>query len=181
MKAVRWWPEEGMGLEHLTLDEGPDGVVAESVIAGEEPQGPYGLIYRIECDPQWQVTRCAVKLAGGGALDLRRDARGEWTLNGERRDDLRGCTDVDITATPFTNTLPIRRLALHEGERQVIRVAYVRVPALTVEAADQAYTCVESDRAYRYEGLATRFTAELPVDAQRLVLDYPGLFRRARP
>ncbi len=39
--------------------------------------------------------------------------------------DLSGCCEnVDVSETPFTNTLPIRRLGLTSGESAEIRVAY---------------------------------------------------------
>ena len=38
--------------------------------------------------------------------------------------------DVDISATPFTNTLPIRRLGLQPGEFAELDVAFVDAPAM---------------------------------------------------
>ncbi|MFM0327083.1 putative glycolipid-binding domain-containing protein [Caballeronia glebae] len=184
MKAVRWSQQDGAGLEHLVLNETRDGVVIESAVVGDDEARAFGLVYRIECDARWQVTRLALKLAGGASLDLHRsdgnngDAHAWTDAHGEPQESLRGCIDVDITATPFTNTLPIRRLQLERGERRVIRVVYVRVPELTVSPAEQAYTCVEPNRRYRYEGLDTDFTADITVDESGLVLDYPGLFKR---
>jgi uncharacterized protein len=46
----------------------------------------------------------------------------------------------------------------------------------------QRYGCLEAQAdggLYRFEALPSGFTAELPVDAEGLVIDYPGLFRRA--
>ena len=186
MTTVRWSQQGGTGLEHLVLNEAeaPGNIVIESTVVGEDEAQAYGLVYRIECDARWQVTRLALKLAGGATLDLHRrhgsngDAHTWSDANGVAQDTLRGCIDVDITATPFTNTLPIRRLRLERGERRVIRVAYVRVPELSVNAVEQAYTCIEPNRRYRYEGLDTAFTADITVDEDGLVLDYPGLFKR---
>ncbi|MDR5801995.1 putative glycolipid-binding domain-containing protein [Caballeronia sp. LZ001] len=184
MKTVRWSQVDGTGLEHLVLDDEASPIVIESVVAGESEAGAFGLVYRIECDARWQVTRLAAKLAGGATLDLHRsdgddgDEHAWIDADGSARDELRGCIDVDLSATPFTNTLPIRRLKLQRGERRVIRVAYVNVPALTVSAVEQAYTCLEDGRRYRYEGLDTGFTAEIDVDENGLVTAYPGLFKR---
>jgi len=106
--------------------------------------------------------------------------------DGEPVPALDGCIDVDISATPFTNTLPIRRLGLKPGEAANLKVAYLAIPEMRVEPARQRYTCLERDDQgglYRYESLDGEFagfTADLPVDAGGLVLDYPGLFRRAR-
>ncbi|WP_250526665.1 putative glycolipid-binding domain-containing protein [Caballeronia sp. GAWG2-1] len=184
MKTVRWSQADGTGLEHLVLDDEASPIVIESVVAGESEAGAFGLVYRIECDARWQVTRLAAKLPGGATLDLHRsdgddgDEHAWIDADGSARDELRGCIDVDLSATPFTNTLPIRRLKLQRGERRVIRVAYVNVPALTVSAVEQAYTCLEDGRRYRYEGLDTGFTAEIDVDENGLVTAYPGLFKR---
>jgi uncharacterized protein len=183
MNVARWSQQDGTGLEHLVLEASADGIVIESAVVGENDAQPFGLVYRIECDTRWRVTRLALKLAGGAALDLHRhdgqDDSSTWTdAHGTPLDALRGCIDVDLTATPFTNTLPIRRLVLGSGERRVIRVAWVRVPELAVSVSEQAYTCLEAGRRYRYEGLDTGFTADLTVDSDGLVLDYPGLFKR---
>ena len=96
--------------------------------------------------------------------------------------ELDGWIDVDISATPFTNTLPIRRLGLEHGESEELTVTYIRVPELLVGPERQRYGCLEAQTdggLYRFEALPSGFTAELPVDVDGLVIDYPGLFRRA--
>jgi uncharacterized protein len=59
----------------------------------------------------------------------------------------------------------------------VFVVAWVAAPELTVRPARQAYTRL-AKRRYRFESLDSDFSAELVVDADDLVLDYEGLFRR---
>ena len=51
--------------------------------------------------------------------------------------------------------------------------------ATTVRAAARRYTCLEASDAgatYRYE--SGSFQADIRVDAEGLVVDYPGLWRR---
>ncbi len=92
---------------------------------------------------------------------------------------------MDISQTPFTNTLPIRRLGLGPGESAEISVAYVDGTQLQPWPEPQRYTCLEEGGRrgglYRFLSLDGGFTADLPVDADGLVLDYPGLFKRALP
>jgi hypothetical protein len=115
-------------------------------------------------------------------IHLYTDGAGAWaTAAGEPLPDLAGCLEVDISATPFTNTLPIRRLALQPGESREVPAAYIDVAEATVSRAPQRYTRLETggDGAlYRYEGLLWDFRATLPVDRDGLVTDYPELFRR---
>ena len=81
-----------------------------------------------------------------------------------------------------TNTLPIRRLTdVVVGRPVAIAVAWALLPALTIRATRQEYTLLECDRGgakWRFRGLESDFTAELAVDAQGLVRDYPGIARR---
>ena len=97
---------------------------------------------------------------------------------GTPRPDLAGAFDVDLSATPFTNTLPIRRLGLAAGQAETIHVVYVRFPDLEVTINRQRYTCLEPRRRYRYESVDSDFTREIEVDPDGLVVTYPGLFRR---
>ena len=89
-----------------------------------------------------------------------------------------GAIDIDVTATPFTNTLPIRRLKLKKNQSQEIVVVYVKVPELEVSTQLQRYTCLIADKRYCFEQVDYEFVEEIDVDENGLVLTYPGLFRR---
>lgn len=182
-QMVRWRAWEGEGLEHCVYDDGEDGLTLESVVTGS-PEGLYGY-YRVRTDAAFRTREVRVDFVGGPALHLGADGEGHWRdLAGNRAlPALDGCLDVDIRITPSTNTLPIRRLNLAAGESRNILVAYVPLPEgagdFAARPVGQRYTCLEAGRRYRYEGLDSGFTAELAVDAAGVVLDYPGLFRRA--
>ncbi len=90
---------------------------------------------------------------------------------------MRGCLDVDLSVTPATNTLPIRRLALAEGAAAAVTAAWVRFPALTVEPLPQRYTRLGGGR-YRYES-DTGFVTEIESDDLGLVTRYGGGWERA--
>jgi len=115
-------------------------------------------------------------------VDLRGDGGGSWTdASGRPLPALRGCIDLDVAATPFTNALPIRRLGLGPGQAAEIAVVYVAVPRLDVTRVAQRYTCLRKDAdggVYLYENLENGFRAELPVDRDGVVKDYPGQWRR---
>jgi len=180
-----WAPWEGPGLEHLRLSTSDRDLVANGLVIGLEAGRPFRIGYEIRCDERWRVreVRTASPDSEQPDLELLADGEGRWKRrDGEPVPELDGCIDVDISATPLTNTLPIRRLGLMPGESEELAVTYVRVPELSVGPERQRYGCLEA-RAdgglYRFEALPSGFTAELPVDAERLVIDYPGLFRRA--
>ena len=184
-QTILWTPWAGPGLEHLRLVQGTDLILADGLIIGvaEESGQPFRAHYTIQCDAHWHVRELRIDMldAANRRLDLMSDGAGHWADDtGAPLPGLAGCFDVDISATPFTNTLPIRRLALPPGAAADINVVYIMLPELTVVPGMQRYTCLANDAGarYRFESRSHDFTAELPVDAQGLVEDYPGLFRR---
>ncbi len=184
-RNVVWRPWEGVGIEHLRLTESITGALADGFMFHVFDSDPVRLRYQIRVDTSWTVREVDIDLWGPEhrRLKLRSDGQGGWGdedgANALR--ELTGCIDIDLTATPFTNTLPIRRLDLKPGDAAEIKVVYIRVPELSIEAVAQRYTCLEqrgTGARYRYEGLATGFRAEIDVDETGIVLDYPDIFRR---
>ncbi len=112
-------------------------------------------------------------------LSLAGDGSGKWSDSLEIVASVDGAIDIDLTATPFTNTLPIRRLGLDEGQSQEIMVAYVLIPELEVSAKRQRYTCLVENRRYRFEQIDDGFVSEMDIDKNGLVMTYSGLFVRA--
>lgn len=186
-REVVWSAWDGPGTEHLLLAAAEDGAVADGLVVGVAGGRPFRVRYEVRCDAGWCARAVRVYAPGPDpstpAVDLLADGEGNWTTRGgETVTGLKGCVDVDVSATPFTNTLPIRRLGLLPGESAELSVAYVDVGEMRVWAEGQRYTCLERDARgglYRFESLDGGFTADLPVDADGLMLDYPGLFKRA--
>jgi hypothetical protein len=185
-RSLAWEFEEGPGLELLDLHESTE-IVAESTVIGRNDGPAFAMRYRLEMDGNWVVRELRAEVFGsaGRVLELRADGAGSWTTPaGDRIPDLDGCIDVDLTATPFTNTLPVRRLRLEPGQAETLAVAFITCPALTYTGATQRYTCLErgADRMrYRYESLrdgVTTYENELELDRDGIVLDYPGYARR---
>ncbi|MDP9366557.1 MAG: putative glycolipid-binding domain-containing protein [Chloroflexota bacterium] len=188
MREVMWAPVEAPGIEHLCLGVGDGGIEADGLVVGIEEGQAFRLSYEIRCDARWRVREVrAILLDRGGGLHLHADGEGRWTTgDGRPLPELDGCIDVDLSATPFTNTLPIRRLGVRPGGSAQIVVAWIAAPDLSVEVARQRYTRLDArpdGGRYRFEALPNDrlpdgFVAELAVDGDGLVVDYPGLFRR---
>lgn len=176
--AYRWQSLDGKGLEHLSLDYRDEVIVADGVVVGDSGDGPFGCSYRICCDRAWRVRSVEVHAAGGASLVLTSDGGGMWCDgDGVAQPQLDGCIDVDLAATPFTNTLPVRRLGGALRQRTAVTVVYITVPSLATRPMEQAYTRLAEGR-YLYEGPIGDFQAELELDADGLVLHYPALFVR---
>ena len=81
------------------------------------------------------------------------------------------------TEVVVTNTLPIRRSPLAIGETRRFKMAYIPATSLEPFATEQIYTRL-SERVYRFETADGSFTADIGVDEDGFVTDYPGLFER---
>ena len=63
----------------------------------------------------------------------------------------------------------------------MIEVAWVLLPALAIKAARREYTLLEGGETgarWRFRAFESGFTAELAVDGQGVVRDYPEIARR---
>ena len=180
---------DGPGLEHLKLTRDEEGYLADGMYVGRNNDTtPYRLHYLIRVDPAWQMQSARLHLIdgpdGSAELSLTVDENCDWRNEaGESLPALAGCHEIDIYATPFTNTLPIRRLGLKPGESAEISVAYIDAPSLEPRPVRQRYHCIRpagpDNGAYRYEALFRAGSAvEIEVDSDGLVIDYPDCFSR---
>jgi uncharacterized protein len=183
---VLWSAWQGPGLGHLRLAVRESGVVADGLVLGVDDAHPFRLSYEVRYDPYWRVRAARVGVPGEPPrVELLSDGEGNWTgPDGRSVSYLKGCEYVDISETPFTNSLPIWRLGLAPGGSAEITVAYLEGSDLQPWPEPQRYTRLETGDGgltYRFVSLDGGFSADLPVDLDGLVLDYPGLFRRVFP
>jgi hypothetical protein len=145
--------------------------------------------FRVDLDDDWvtrEVEVGAVARDGQRTLTMSADDRRRWQVDGRHRPDLDGCVDVDVAATPLTNTFPIRRLGdLDAGRPVTTPIAWVDVPSLAVTRVDQTYRRlpdVAGLPAWEYSD-PHHGAFVLTVDADGLVVGYEGFARRvaARP
>jgi hypothetical protein len=176
MPVARWCAWDDSGLDECRFTAAALGLVLKGEISAEPGDRPW-CRYAIACGPDGRTRSVSVDLADGRPLRLASDGAGAWTRDGQPAPDLAGAVDVDLSGTPATNSLPIRRLGLRIGDRARIAVAYVDLPSLAVRLEAQRYTRLSEGR-YHFESAAHGFARDIEVDGDGLVVSYPGLFRR---
>lgn len=172
MIDVAWKSLETDAIERLRLTKDLD-LRAISMVQGAD----WAVRYEIVLGADWRIRSLEVESTQGGTLHLLSDGQGGWTVDGVERADLTDAVDVDFVLTPFTNTLPVRRLHPEVGDAVDIAVAWVDYPSLEVSLQHQSYARLD-ERRWRFTSGGGEFVRELDVDEQGLVLDYPGLFAR---
>ena len=181
MRVVAWQrTDEDRGHSVARVERLPSGWLCHGteVLAG--PGEALSCWFRVELDAAWAtrtVDVWSLSEAGQRRLRLTVDADGLWWRDGNRAPALDGCVDVDVAATPLTNTFPINRLAaLGIGRSVTSAVAWVDVPGLGATRVDQTYARL-AERRWRYSD-ERHGAFELSVDDDGLVVDYTGFATR---
>lgn len=174
-----WLPGQGSGSELFDYEASAGGHTLRGKIIADLKGAGIEASYVVEADAAWRTRRVRVEIANlGRVLEISANGIGRWSDSGGTWiPALDGCIDVDISLTPATNTLPIRRLAPPLGVGADIKVAYILAPELSLRAGPQRYTQI-ADRLWRFNGIDINFTADIAVDEESFVVDYPGLFHR---
>lgn len=174
---------EGLGLGTLIPEPGGYRLEAgETVAVGEER---FFTRFSVRTDLAWVTREVHAEVVSAQGLEsvalIVQD--GHWTgADRARLPELVGCLDVDVAATPLTNTLPIRRLGLCPGEYRDIQVAWIDIPSLRVRRVRQRYTRHPAeDGLERYTYRDPRHGEyQLSVDGDGVVVDYERFARRLR-
>jgi uncharacterized protein len=177
-REIMWSSLDGPGLEHLQIIKDENGGGVGSLVIGVADGKAFRIKYQIYLAADWRVTEVIIQTFENSGLTLVSGTEGQWTtMNGSPVEALEGCTEIDISITPFTNTLPIQRLNLSIGESAEIKVVYIAIPKFDVRPVTQRYTRV-SELVYHFELLDSGFTADLTVDNDNFIVDYPALFKQ---
>ena len=139
---------------------------------------PVRLDYLVICDADWQTRSASVSGWVGDEtirVDLSVDESRRWRLNGIEVPEVEGCVDIDLSFSPSTNMLPIRRLRLNIGDEVAAKAAWLRFPDFKLEPLDQSYRRI-SGASYRYESGAGKFVAQLSINEAGVVTGYPNLW-----
>ncbi|HEY9416078.1 MAG TPA: putative glycolipid-binding domain-containing protein [Pseudonocardia sp.] len=186
---LTWQAGGGRTLESARVLLGAGGLRALGRAVRAVPGGPmFTSSYRLVVGESGEVQRLSLTTASAErerSLTLNRTEDGYWLLDtgsGGARAEFEKSVDVDVEHSPLFNALPIRRLGLHKkpGEHELPMVI-VSVPTLEVRVVHQIYRTVSTlDGAGRavVEFTQDGFSAALTVDADGMVLDYPGLASR---
>ena len=159
------------------MSEGPLGWVLEGHLARRFREGPARVSYLVETDRRWRTRKAIVEqVIHGDRCSLEVEVRGSmWYVSGRKDERLHGSVDVDLGASPVTNSLPINRVRLKVGEGVELTAAWVRFPDLEVMPLVQSYRRV-GERTYSYRS-SSGFSSKIEVDGFGLVRRYGDFWR----
>ncbi len=174
---IGWKGHEYASKERCRVLIGEDEILINGQIRSRPTDIDLKINYAIRLTAAWETK--AVRIAGsfdGKATDFDFQRNGTLWTNWDGQ-SLADALEPDISLTPLTNTLPLRRLNIAVGESREISVLYFDLEAGNVDLREQRYTRL-SERQYRFETVPAGFSANIDVDENGFVLEYPGLFSR---
>jgi hypothetical protein len=170
--TARWQRWDNDGDETLTLRWENEAWTATGDVGFE------AITYVLRLSPMWHVRQFLLfRDLAEPDLWLGTDGSGRWgEMNGAHRQDIDGCLDLHLGCTPFTTSVPIRRLQLDIGDAAEIPVATIDVETLGVVPARHRYERL-SLRHWRHTD-QHHVVTEFDIDEFGLVCDLPNRFRR---
>lgn len=179
MKTLIWRGIHYQSLEYFNLSTKEESYRAESRIIGCYEDNIYTLDYRILIDKDWIVKNFLIESEINRVKRTFSGKRNQnqWEINSVLNSEFNNFKFIDISLTPFTNTLPINNLKFSESDSQKIDVIYIDVLNHHIRHVQQQYTRTAVNK-YLYENIETDFKAEISVDEDGLVTSYPELFEK---
>jgi uncharacterized protein len=182
LRPILWRRLDLPGHDAASLREADGGAELRGMAVFHDESGPTALHYSVRCDAEWRSTEATIDGWRGARtvqLRVRRDHADTWTLNGVPCPAVAGCVDLDLSFTPATNLLPLRRLDLAVGQAAEVCSAWLEWPAAVLTPLVQRYAR-RSGAEYDYEADvpgAAKFVGVLRVEPRGWVLDYAALWQ----
>ncbi|MBZ0293099.1 MAG: putative glycolipid-binding domain-containing protein [Anaerolineae bacterium] len=174
LRTILWNNRRQENMECCSLLQSDTGFQLQGSAVLKADQLPMRVSYRVDCDSAWMTRAVEIHAwRGDGEADLllHVDQEQRWWQRDSELSEFRGLVDVDLGFTPATNTLPIQRLRLAEGDSAVTTTVWIQFPTLEIVRFPQRYTRIASD-VYLFESLISDFHATLRIDDYGLVTDY---------
>lgn len=175
-----WENSSDHSVEYFNLTVGDNEFVLKGTVVLLLDQMPACITYRVECDKNWKTRGAVIHQERAGdikRLALTVNEEQMWQTEESTIPFAAGLYDVDLEITPATNTLPIRRINLKDGESQQVDAVWIRFPSLAVERLHQRYTRIDH-RLYKYEKPSNGYEAQLEVDEFGVVISYDDVWYR---
>lgn len=174
---LTWENLNDNSVENMAVIYRDDHILAESTVIYQKDSK---ITYKVNLDCEWTTKSVYIEVDHKPILRLFTDRNGKWFnhLNQEL-DNLDGARDIDLSISPFTNSLPINRLPWKLNQKRELEMVYISLPILQVKKVKQIYTFLKDEknrRVFKYQ--SGEFAADITVDESGYIVDYPNLFLR---
>jgi uncharacterized protein len=177
LASILWRRVDAPGHDACRLEEEDSGWSLHGAAVFRHWAGAASLSYSVRCDRDWKTLWGRVH----GAIGERRidylvmREEDAWLLNGEEAPGLAHLSDLDLSFTPATNFLQVKRVALPLGETVHSPAAWFDLEAGALTELRQIYQR-RGDLALHYQAPDVGYEGLLELTPSGFISNYPGLW-----
>ncbi|MGF7118621.1 putative glycolipid-binding domain-containing protein [Methanobacterium oryzae] len=140
---------------------------------------PFAMEYDIKLEVDWNIKELSIKsLLDERVIKLVHKDNQWYDGSGQHLKEFDDVGFVDISISPFTNTLPIKRVDFKGKEPQKIDIIYFDENLFSLRRLQQIYSKID-ERTYRYQDVELPdFIYDIVVDDDGLLVYFPKLFKQ---
>ncbi len=173
--TAQWRALDREGEDKCRLSHAGDGWLLVGHARFRDAAGFAALDYVLRCDEGWRTL--SADIAGTHddfevQLRVVRDGA-RWWLNDVPQDEVEGAVDLDLSFTPATNLMPLRRLLVTDQSSQDVAAAWLPYPETVLRRLDQIYERTGLPDVISYSARQTDFATRLSFDRSGFVTFYP--------
>ena len=171
MKSIEFFNIETGAIEKGNL------ILSESLIIYNSTIQSGETLFKIEVriNPDWSVNQFQI-LKNDVIILSGKKSKNLWHINQEILITDESIDFIDISITPFTNTLPINFMKESNRQKKTFPMLFLDVEKEQVKICHQAYS-FHTDFIL-YENMETNYSNQLTVDEDGIVSKYPNAFKR---
>ncbi len=112
------WKGNCLNTAEFVKVETRKSIAVNGYITGEVEGILFHVSYKLTIDLLWNIKAVVIDCRSDSSfkISLKKNKNNQWfNKKSELLSEFNDCTDIDISITPFTNSLPINRLNLPEG------------------------------------------------------------------
>lgn len=179
MKTVIWKGLFYNSLECCKIKKRRNFFFVESKILGIFENKIYLMEYDLKINSDWSISNFALKYEVNNTRNVieGNKEKNAWIINDKIAKELLSVDFIDISLSPFTNSLPINNLHLKIGEERIIDVIYINILESEIKLVKQKYKR-KGEKVFTYENVPNDFEADIEIDNFGLVNYYPKLFQK---
>ena len=175
--SMLWRRLDVPGHDACRLEPADDGWRLEGAAVFRGKEGPTALDYSVQCDAQWRTVSGHVRgFIGERAVEaviVRQSLA--WTLDGVLVPGLDHLLDLDLSFTPATNLLQLRRVPIAPNESVRLPVVWFDASAGTLTELPQVYER-RAPNAFWYRAPSVGYEGLLETAPSGFIRDYPSLW-----
>lgn len=157
-----------------------ESIFDHGIAVGRTDRGiPFAMEYDFVLTEDWNIKEVSIKsLLDERIIEIVHKGDQWYDCEGRHLAGFEGVELVDISISPFTNTLPIKRLRFEGKKPQKVDIIYFDENRFSLSRLQQIYSQVD-ERTYRYQDIVLPdFVSDITVDDEGLVVDFPKMFKR---